>query len=170
MTVSEPLSERNIDVYNLPPIAWEEARERLERATEHVTWLATTRPDGRPHVMRVGMVWLDGVLYFTSSTASRKARNLADNPHCAMSFTTDGLDVVVEGEAELVRDDATLQRVAEAFASRAGWAPTVRDGAFFHDYSAPSAGPPPWHVYAIRPQTVFGLGTAEPYGATRWRL
>jgi hypothetical protein len=25
-------------------------------------------------------------------------------------------------------------------------------------------------VYEVTPATVFGLGTAEPYGATRWRL
>jgi len=31
----------------------------------------------------------------------------------------------------------------------------------------PSAGPRPWHVYEVTPTTVFGLGTDEPYGATR---
>src|SRR5688500_164445 len=164
MVVREPVSERNLDIYGAPLIPWERARERLERAVEHVTWLATTRPDGRPHVMRVGMIWLDGVLYFTSGTATRKGRNLADNPHCVVSLTTDGLDLVVEGEAELVRDEATLQRVSDTFASAAGWQTTVRDGALYAEYSAPSAGPPPWHVYAVTPQTVFGLGTAEPYG------
>jgi len=51
-----------------------------------------------------------------------------------------------------------------------GWAPTVRDGAFHHEFSAPSAGPPPWYVYEFTPHTVFGQATAEPYGATRWRL
>jgi hypothetical protein len=59
--------------------------------------------------------------------------------------------------------------VAAAFAAQ-GWAPQVREGAFYHAYSAPSAGPPPWDVYAFRPTTVFGVATAEPYGATRWRL
>ncbi len=37
-------------------------------------------------------------------------------------------------------------------------------------YSAPSAGPPPWHVYEVRPETIFALGTSEPYGATRWNF
>src|SRR5262245_29633403 len=35
------------------------------------------------------------------------------------------------------------------------------------DYSAPSTGPPPWHVYRITPATVFAFGTLEPYGATK---
>jgi hypothetical protein len=38
------------------------------------------------------------------------------------------------------------------------------------EFSAPAAGPPPWHVYRLVPSTVFALGTAEPYGATRFDL
>ncbi len=37
-------------------------------------------------------------------------------------------------------------------------------------YSAPSAGPPPWQVFRLRFDTVFGVATAEPNGATRWRF
>jgi len=46
----------------------------------------------------------------------------------------------------------------------------VKDGAFTHEYSAPSAGPPPWGLYAVTPTTVFGVLTVEPGGATRWRF
>jgi hypothetical protein len=38
------------------------------------------------------------------------------------------------------------------------------------EYSAPSAGPPPWDVYEVTPATVFAVGTVEPYGATRWNF
>ena len=48
------------------------------------------------------------------------------------------------------------------------WEPEVRDGAFVAEYSAPSAGPPPWYVYRIDSNRVYALGTAEPYGATRF--
>jgi hypothetical protein len=37
-------------------------------------------------------------------------------------------------------------------------------------FSAPSAGPPPWHLYRFKLHTAFGVATAEPYGATRWRF
>ena len=37
-------------------------------------------------------------------------------------------------------------------------------------FRAPSAGPPPWHLYRLTFHTVFGVATAEPYGATRWRF
>ena len=47
-------------------------------------------------------------------------------------------------------DDAKLQQLAGVFAE-GGWAPTVSDGGFTHEYSAPSAGPPPWYVYEFTP-------------------
>jgi len=36
--------------------------------------------------------------------------------------------------------------------------------------SAPTAGPSRWYLYEFTPSTVFAVGTAEPHGATRWRL
>ena len=71
--------------------------------------------------------------------------------------------------AERVTDDATLQRLAKRYADE-GWPATVEDGAFTHEYSAPSAGPPPWYLYEVTPTTVFGVIGAEPGGATRWRF
>ena len=38
------------------------------------------------------------------------------------------------------------------------------------EFSAPSAGPPPWHVYRLTPRTATALSTVEPGGATRWRF
>jgi hypothetical protein len=167
-TKIKPASEKNLDRYGSPPIAWGRALERLQLGGE-TRWLATARPDGRPHVMPVGVVHLDGALYFSAGAGTRKARNLEQDPHCVIALAASGLDLVLEGEAAKVTDDAKLHRVAELFASH-GWAPTVRDGAFYHEFSAPSAGPPPWDLYEFTPGTVFGLATAEPYGATRWRL
>jgi hypothetical protein len=28
----------------------------------------------------------------------------------------------------------------------------------------------PWDAYMVTPTVAFGVGTAEPYGATRWRF
>jgi hypothetical protein len=179
MTEMTPTSETNLDRYGSPPLTWDRVRESLEQEYRqqgpigddqpHTHWLATARPDGRPHVAAVGTVWLDGAFYFTAGAGTRKARNLAQNPHAVITLAAKGIDLVLEGEAAKVTDDATLRRVAEAFAS-VGWAPTVRDGAYYHEYSAPSAGPPPWDLYKFTPETVFGVATTEPFGATRWRL
>jgi hypothetical protein len=51
-----------------------------------------------------------------------------------------------------------------------GWPAQVEGDGFTAPFSAPSAGPPPWHLYRFTPDTVFGVASAEPYGATRWRF
>jgi hypothetical protein len=38
------------------------------------------------------------------------------------------------------------------------------------EFSAPSAGPPPWHVYRIEVRQATALLTVDPGGATRWRF
>jgi nitroimidazol reductase NimA-like FMN-containing flavoprotein (pyridoxamine 5'-phosphate oxidase superfamily) len=179
MAEKKPVSEKNLDGYGSPPLEWDRARERLEEEWRlqgpgdegwgHTHWLATVRPDGRPHVMPVGAVWLDGAFYFTSGADTRKAKNIAGNPDCVITLAGRGLDLVVEGKAARVTDEAKLQRLAEVYRST-GWPATVRDRALYAEFSAPSAGPPPWDLYELTPTTVFGLATAEPNGATRWRF
>jgi hypothetical protein len=68
-----------------------------------------------------------------------------------------------------VTDAAELRSVAEAF-QRDGWPADVDGDALTAEYSAPSAGPPPWHVYQVQPSTVMALGTSEPGGATKFLL
>jgi hypothetical protein len=51
-----------------------------------------------------------------------------------------------------------------------GWPVEVDDDTFTAPYSAPSAGPPPWHLFRVTAHTAFGVATAEPHGATRWRF
>jgi hypothetical protein len=160
----------NLDIYGSEPIPWDRALEQLKSAdTNGSYWLATTRPDGRPHIAGVGAMWVDGKFYFPSGAATRKSRNLAKNPNCALSVSLVGLDLVVEGTATKVSDPAALARVAERYKSQ-GWPAEVSDGALTAPYSAPSAGPPPWELYVVTPVTAVGVATAEPNGATRWRF
>jgi hypothetical protein len=37
-------------------------------------------------------------------------------------------------------------------------------------FSAPAAGPPPWHLYRFTFHTALGTATAEPHGAMCWRF
>lgn len=177
----EPQAERNIDGYGTPPIPWTKVRERLEQGLSqapgsggpdrHTCWLATVRPDGRPHVMPLGILWVDGAWYFNAGAATRKAQNLAHDPHCVLTVATHEFDLVVEGQAVRLTDPARVGRIAEAFRAQ-GWPARVsEDGVTLTaDYSAPSAGPPPWSVYEVIPETVFALGTVEHFGVTRWRF
>lgn len=152
-------------------IPWADARDRL--AASGTYWFATVRPDGRPHVRPVLGVWVDGVLYTTANPDSRKARNLAGNPSCTVTTHTDGIDLAVEGTGAAVEDEATLRRVLEAYHSKyAFWQVTMRDGTFEAPDGAPTAGPPPYHPYAITPTVVYGFGTDDDFASrsTRWRF
>src|SRR5262245_9929097 len=159
------------DLYDLPAIPWSRALEALEGqgGSDIRCWLATTRPDGRPHLTGVGALFDDGRVYIVSGPDTRKSRNLAEHPHCAVSIALPDMDLVFEGAAERVTDDATLQRLAKRY-GETGWPARVEDQAFTYDYSAPSAGPPPWYLYSIAPTTVYGVMSAAPGGATRWRF
>jgi pyridoxine/pyridoxamine 5'-phosphate oxidase len=142
---------------------------RGEDAPPRTTWLSTVSPDGKPHTTGVGALWLDDRCFFTIGPKTRKSRNLAQNPNCVVSVALGDLDLVVEGTAAKVTDEAKLERLAEAFRAQ-GWPATVKDGALTAEYSAPSAGPPPWYLYEMTPKTAFGVATKEPFGATRWRF
>lgn len=172
MSEREPIEVTNLDRYGFPALPWSRPRDQLavevpQRDTAH--FLGTTRPDGRPHTAVVGALWYDGDLYFTSGPAARKSRNLAANPACTVSVRLQDVDVVLEGEAKRVTDRTTLEEVARRY-REGGWPAEVEGDAFTAPYSAPSAGPPPWQLYRFTLDTAFGVATAEPYGATRWRF
>jgi hypothetical protein len=169
MAADEPIETTNLDIYGHDAIPWSRPRDQLRGNTAWTHWLTTVRPDGRPHVAGVGAVWVDDVFYFTTGDGTRKGRNLAENEHCVISVVLDDIDVVVEGTAEKVTDRATIERLAEHYAS-SGWPAEATDGGFTAPYSAPSAGPPPWALWRLTPETAFGVGNAEPHGATRWRF
>jgi PPOX class probable F420-dependent enzyme len=89
-------------------LPWSWAEERL--ATSHDYWLATVRPDGRPHLMPVWGVWDDGALWFSSSKGSSKARNLTAEPRCSVATDNAWEPVVIEGIATVVTDHDALAR------------------------------------------------------------
>ena len=61
-------------------LPWKWASDRLKKSRQY--WIATTRPDGAPHLMVIWGVWLEDSFWFSTGAASRKARNLAVNPRC----------------------------------------------------------------------------------------
>jgi Pyridoxamine 5'-phosphate oxidase len=174
MSDQEPVEVTNLDRYGSPPLPWSRPRDLLtarppSSGGQLTFFLGTSRPDGRPHAAGVGAVWSDGDLYFTGGPGTRKARNLAANPACTISVKLEGIDLVLEGEATRVTDAETLERLAGRYRDE-GWPAEVDGDAFTAPFSAPSAGPPPWHLYHFALHTAFGVATAEPYGATRWRF
>ena len=88
-------------------------------------------------------------------------------PEAARVSAADGVDVVVEGRAVRVTDGPTLERVADEYRSKYGWDAEPREGEFRGE-GAPTAGPPPLHLYELVPETAFGFGTDESLNAMRW--
>jgi nitroimidazol reductase NimA-like FMN-containing flavoprotein (pyridoxamine 5'-phosphate oxidase superfamily) len=139
----------------------------LEQA--EVYWLTTVRSDGCPHVTPLVAVWLEEALYFCTGPSERKAKNLAGNPHCVITTgcnsLAEGLDLVVEGDAVKVSDEAKLQRIADEYAAK--YDPpfhfTVRDGVFYGEGGEAL-------VYEVTPTTAFGFGKGQMFSQTRWRF
>jgi Pyridoxamine 5'-phosphate oxidase len=170
----EPIETTNLDtIYGSETIPWSRPRDLLAVGAlggpGTPFFLGTVRPDGRPHAAGIGAAWYDSDLYFQCGPKTRKARNVAMNPACTISGSLPGMDLVFEGEARRVADTPTLEAVAAVY-REGGWPVQVEDDVFTAPYSAPSAGPPPWHLFRLTVHTVFGVATAEPYGATRWRF
>jgi hypothetical protein len=147
---------------------WAEAEKSFESA--ELYWLASVRPDGRPHVTPLIAVWLSGAWYFCTGADERKAKNLEQNTHVAVltgcNSLDDGLDLVIEGDAIRVKDDAQLRRIAGEYVSKYGeeWRFSVRDGAF-HGAEGNVA-----IVFEVRPVKGLGFRKGDPFGQTRWRF
>jgi PPOX class probable F420-dependent enzyme len=169
------------DLYDLPLVDWAPIETRLEQGmtqapgtggpNRHTCWLATINPDGSPHVTGIGAIWVDDAFWFETGETTRKGRNVARDPRCTVSVSTEEFDLVVDGEAQKVTDPATVAAMAKRWAAE-GWPCRVDDTgeALTAEFSAPSAGPPPWYVYRLVPRTATALATIEPGGATRWRF
>ena len=78
--------------------------------------------------MPIGVLFVDDAFYFNTGPKTRKARNIARNPDSVIAIATDDFDIVVQGPAERIVDQAHLQRIADAF-RKGGWEPTVVKGA-----------------------------------------
>jgi len=174
------MEARNLaELYGAPLMDWEAITKRLDAAVpeapgdggpdRHTSWLATIDPDGSPHLTAVGALWVEGSWWFETGDGTRKARNLARDPRCTMTVSVHEFDLTVDGAAEKVTDPATVAAMAERWAD-GGWPCRVDESgvALTADYSAQSAGPPPWYVYRITPRRATAVETVEPGRATRW--
>ncbi|MBL8172360.1 MAG: pyridoxamine 5'-phosphate oxidase family protein [Acidobacteria bacterium] len=133
----------------LLPWAW--ATERLTRS--HNYYLATTRPDHRPHVMPIWGMWAENAFYFSTGRQSRKAQNLATNAHCVISTELLQEAVIVEGLAEEVNPRSLAVEIAEAYFAKYGWK------------LDPEMGP----IFRVQPIVVFGFDESDfTGGSTKW--
>jgi hypothetical protein len=94
-------------LYGLPTLDWAPIQARLNAGMSqapgsggpdrHTCWLTTINLDGSPHLTGVGALWADEAFWFETGGQTRKARNLARDPRCALSVATQDFDLVVDG-------------------------------------------------------------------------
>lgn len=134
---------------------WSWAEQRLIASRNY--WIASTRPDGKPHVAPVWGVWFEGTLYFSSDPGARKARNLAANPAVVVHLESGDDVVIIEGVMERETNNDVITRMAAAYFAKypvMGSEPSVEPFA---------------HTLRLRPQVAIGwLETSFPNTATRW--
>jgi nitroimidazol reductase NimA-like FMN-containing flavoprotein (pyridoxamine 5'-phosphate oxidase superfamily) len=134
---------------------WSFVEERLAAARTY--WIASVRPDGRPHAMPVWGVYLEADLYLETSPRTRKARNIASSPLVSVHLELGDEAVIVDGMALDVRPERSLgARLAAAFAAK---------------YEGYDPKPDSWDgggLYAVQPHTVFAWRDMPT--ATRWRF
>ena len=136
------------------PFAWVE--ERMAASRNY--WVATTRHDGRPHVIPVWGLWLDGAFFFSTDPDSLKGRNIARDPRVVVHLESGDEVVVMEGDLVREHDAGALSRFSEAYDAKYRVRPDVSD---------PDAGP----VYRLKHHTALAwLEKDFPSTATRWQF
>jgi pyridoxamine 5'-phosphate oxidase len=167
---ARPLREEDVELDPLRQFErwFEEAREAGIRAPEAAV-LATATPDGRPSARIVLVKAFDehGFAFYTG-TASRKGRELAENPHAALLFHWDALgrQVRIEGAVEPVAREtaaayfSTRPRGSQLSASASPQSEVVENRAWLEDRVAGEAArfegtevslPAAWGGYRLRP-------------------
>lgn len=136
---------------------WGWALERLEKS--HNYWIATSRSDGRPHLMLVWGIWWQDAFWFSTGPRARKAKNIAANSWCAIGTEKADEAVILEGTAEQIKDRTVWKTVCQEYDRKYGGnvLPMLES----------SGG----NVYRVQPRTAFGQDEhADNFAesVTRW--
>jgi general stress protein 26 len=101
------MTEPVVEQLDIPPeygkptqlLKWADVERKIESAG--VYWLASTRPDGRPHVVPRDGMWLDGGLYYGGSPATVHYRNITHNPQVVVHIGDGQEAIILEGAVEI---------------------------------------------------------------------
>lgn len=92
------------DEYSVPDtdegiLDWSAVEARLRESSHY--WMATTRLDGRPHVVPRWGVWMVGRFWYDGAVDTLHARNLIDFSACVLHLEDGRQAVMVEGRSEI---------------------------------------------------------------------
>lgn len=155
--MSDPNADRPLmpEGYGIPEttdgvLPWKRVERALIESVHY--WVATTRPDGRPHVVPRWGVWLQDAFWYDGSPDTVHVRNLKADPRMVLHLESGEHAVVLEGMAAPSEPvDADLgRRLSEEFAvkyAERGYTPEP------DAWSGPDAG---------------GMVTFRPYKVLAW--
>ena len=107
-------------------LKWETVRNDLSSAERY--WIATTREDGRPHVVPVDGIWLDDLWYYGGSEDTVHHRTVTANPHVVMHLEDAVKAIIVEGEVRSTTPSTPVaERLAAASQTKYGYAPPAAE-------------------------------------------
>ena len=111
--------------------------------TESNIWLATTRPNGKPHLIPIWFVWLHECAYVCTGESSVKVKNLHANPRATIALEDGNQPVIAECAASFVASPFPAEVIA-AFQHKYNWNITspVSDAA--SDYVLIALHPEKW--------------------------
>jgi hypothetical protein len=139
-------------------LPWEYVEQRMTEAINY--WIATTRPNGRPHVSPIWGIWHDGRFWFDGSPETRRGKNIAQNPHITINLEDGMKAVILEGvvtdlAAPSLELRTELSGIYKAKYSEHGYSPepeTWETGIYVTD------------IHTVLAWTEFGVDM------TRWKL
>lgn len=83
-------------------------------------WLATVRPDGRPHLVPIWFVWMEGEFFILTMESSVKARNLRAGSRAVISLEDGSRPLIAECTTRRV-EPPYLAGLVEAFRLKYEW-------------------------------------------------
>lgn len=95
--------------------------EKNKRILESANiWLASVRSDGRPHLVPVWYVWIDGYFYICVEPSSVKARNIDSNKSVTVALEDGTKPIICEGSVQ-AQEQPWAEEVIEAFKQKYDW-------------------------------------------------
>lgn len=157
------------------PPPWSHVERLLTDA--QLYWIVTVRKDGRPHAVPLVGVWHEGAFVFCTGAQEQKQHNLNANARVAVTTGTTGAggwdsgeDLVVEGTAVRVTDEAALHVLADAWFAKYGedWHFGVRGDQLVELSTSGGSTEGGALVYRVAPTKVIAFG--GEHGQTTYRF
>ena len=159
------MPDYGVDTADWSPLPWSWAAERLARNRNF--WVVTVSAAGRPHALPVWGVWDEDEHRFAFSCGprSRKARDLAANPHVAVAVDDTVECVSVEGRAEVVGDPGRQDRWIERYLGKYAALAAGLDAAFLRRHLLVEVGPERAFAVVEREEEFATRATRWDFGA-----